>query len=49
MEVTFKDNSEMSMEEQIDVRHRVIEGLNQINQGNTKDFNAVCEDWRRSI
>lgn len=44
MAVAVKEDYQKALEEQKkEVRSLVLEGLEQIKQGKTKDFNAVCD------
>ena len=44
MAVTVKkDYQKIMIEHNKEVRNLVLEGLQQIKEGKTKDFNAVCE------
>ncbi len=44
MAITEKDNCiKISEEQKVEVRNLVVEGLEQIKEGKTKDFNAVCD------
>lgn len=44
MEVTAgKNYAETLQQQQIEVRQLVLDGLKQAKEGNTKDFNAVCD------
>ena len=44
MAVALKNNYQVALEEQkMEVRNLVVAGLEQIKEGKTKDFNAVCD------
>ncbi len=44
MAIAVRDDYQKALEEQKkEVRNLVLEGLEQIKQGKTKDFNAVCD------
>ena len=44
MAVAVKEDYERALDEQQkEVRNLVMEGLEQIKEGKTKDFNAVCD------
>jgi hypothetical protein len=44
MDVAIKDNTQAILDEQnLEVRNMVLAGLEQVKEGNTKDFNEVCD------
>jgi hypothetical protein len=44
MDVAIKDNTQTILDEQnLEVRNMVLAGLEQVKEGNTKDFNEVCD------
>jgi hypothetical protein len=44
MNVVIKDNTQTILDEQnLEVRNMVLAGLEQVKEGNTKDFNEVCD------
>ncbi|MCD8104147.1 MAG: hypothetical protein LUF35_03875 [Lachnospiraceae bacterium] len=44
MALAMRDEYEMSVEkQQLEVRKMVLEGLEQVQMGKTKDFNKVCD------
>jgi accessory colonization factor AcfC len=44
MAVAIKENYQKTLDEQnLEVRNMVLAGLEQVKNGNTKDFNEVCD------
>ena len=44
MEVAVKEDYKVALEEQqLEVRNMILAGLEQIEEGSTKDFNEVCD------